>query len=204
MACPTNCTTDIIGNPPEVCKPVIRNRTLSRLVMFPCNIVLPDPITNENIEPYFTDGSIVISSELAEIIPAAPTYEEIRVADCRPPERIVATREITFRDLIAVTGNAGSPPTETSYYDYAFWQDKIDSQGRLRYGWAYCNGDVVLAKNEDGTFMTADISAFLDYIRPAGGGASTEFKNITVRFQGDPLNLSNTPSFNLVEAGIII
>lgn len=204
MACPTNCTTDLTSNPVEVCKPVIRSRTLIRLVMFGCNIVLPDPITDENIKPFFDDGSMVISSELAEIVLGAPTFEEIRVSDCRPPQRVVATREITFRDLIAITGNVGSPATETTYFDYYFWKDKVDSQNRLRYGWAYCNGDVVLAKNEDGTFMTADLSAFLDYINPANGGSKTEFKNITIRFQGDPLNLNNTPSFNLIDAAIVI
>lgn len=202
--CPSNCTTDIVGNPPEVCKPVIRQRSLSRLIMFPCNIELPDPITNENIKPFFDDGSIVFSSELAEIIPGAPTFEEIRVSDCRPPERRVATREITFRDLVAVTGNAGSPATETSFFDFYFWKDKVDSQNRLRYGWAYCNGDVVLAKNEDGSFMTADLTVFLDYIRPAAGGTNTEFKSGSIRFQGDPLNLNNEPSFNLIDAEIVI
>lgn len=202
--CPTSCTTDLVGNPPEVCTPVIRQKTLSRLVFFSCGIELPDPITNENIKPFFDDGSMVISSELAEIIPGAPTYEEIRVSDCRPAQRVVATREITFRDLVAITGNIGSPATETSFFDYAFWKDKVDNQNRLRYGWAYCNGDVVLARNEDGSFMTADLTMFLDYIRPANGGSSTEFKSGSIRFQGDPINLNNTPEFNLVDAEIVI
>lgn len=202
--CPASCTTPLVSNPQSECKPVIRQRTLSRLVMFPCNITLPDPITDENILPFFEDGSIVVSSELSEIIPAAPTYEEIRVSDCRPAQREVATREITFRDLIAITGNIGSPAAESEYFDFYFWQDKVDSANRLYYGWAYCNGDVVLARNEDGSFMTADMTAYLDYIRPANGGSSTEFKNLSIRFQGDPLNLSNTPEFNLITAGVIL
>lgn len=202
--CPSSCTTNLVSNPQEPCKPVIRQRSLSRLIMFGCNVELPDPITDENIKPFFDDGSMVFSSELAEIIPGAPTYEEIRVSDCRPAERKVATREITFRDLVALTGNAGSPATLTNFFDYYFWKDKVDSQGRLRYGWAYCDGDVVLAKNEDGSFMTADLTVFLDYIRPANGGTNTEFKSGSIRFQGDPLNLNNEPSFNMIDAGIVI
>lgn len=202
--CPSNCTVSLVKNPQEPCKPVKRQRTLSRLVMFPCNVELPDPITNENIKAFFDDGSMVVSSELAEIVASAPTYEEIEISACRPKEKTVSARQITFRDLVALTGTAGSPAAETSYFDYAFWQDKIDSQGRLRFGWAYCNGDVVLAKNEDGTYMTASMAAFLDYIKPSNGGTNTEFKNITIDFQGDPLNLNNTPSFNLVTAEIVI
>lgn len=202
--CPTSCTAPLVRNPEEPCKPVIRQRTPSRFIFFGCNTQFPEPITDENIAALFEDGDIVISSELAEFVFGAPTYEEIRVSDCRPALRQVATREVTFRDLTAVAGTTGSPAASTDYFDYAFWQDKVDSANRLGYGIVYCDGDVVLARNADGSFMTADMTVFLDYIRPANGGSSTEFKSGSIRFQGDPLALTNTPEFNIVDAGIVI
>lgn len=201
--CPINCTTDLVGLPQESCKPIIRPKTISRFIFFPCNIELPETITPENIKPFFDDGDIVITRELAEITLAAPTYEEIRVSDCRPALRQVATREVTFRDFNAVTGSLTSPGTPDLYFDYDFWQDKVDSANRLRYGVVYCDGDVKIAKNEDGSYMTADMTAILEYITPANGG-KTEYKAISVIFQGDPLNLTVKPSFNIIDAEIVI
>lgn len=202
--CPSNCTTTLIKNPQGACTPIIRDITPSRFVFWPCNVELPDPITSENILPFFEDGSMVVSSETAEIVFAAPTFEEIRVSQCRPALRRISTREVTFRDLIAVTGVTGSPAASTDFFDYAFWQDKVDAGNRLYYGIAFCNGDVRLARNQDGSFMTADMTAFLDYINPTNGGSSTEFKSLSIRFQGDPLALWNTPEFNLITAGVVL
>lgn len=202
--CPSNCVTDLVGLPQEECKPKIRKDTLSRFIFFPCNIELPDPITDENIVPFFEDGSIVITRELAEIVVGEPTFEEISVSQCRPPLRQVATREITFRDFNAVS-TVTSPATGVDdYLDYDFWQDKVDSANRLRYGIVSCDGDVKLAKDEQGNFLTADMTAFLAYIVPGGGGANTEYKDVRIRFQGDPLNLTVKPSFNIIDAGVVI
>lgn len=202
--CPAGCTTSLLPNPPEACTPTKRLTTPSRLIFFPCSVDLPDPITNENIAPFFEDGSIVASMPLSEMVFNAPNFEEIRMADCYPSERYVATRELTFQDKYAVTGDAGSPPAETAYFDYYFWNDKQQNKQRLRYMIAYCNGDVKVARDENGNYLTADLVVYLDYIRSASGGQSVEFKSGSVIFQGDPVALSNVPEFNLIDAGIDI
>lgn len=203
--CPSNCSDiTLVRNPQENCEVTTRRDTPSRLIFFECNTTLPDPITNENIKPLFDSGAIVASMELAQVTFGDPTYEEIIVSDCRPPERYVATRSMTFQDLNAVTYGVSSPSEDDPYFDYDFWDDKQRNQRRLNYGVAYCSGDVRLARAADGSLLTASITAILNYQRPTAGGASTEFKQVEIVFQGDPLALTNKPEFNLIEAGIIL
>lgn len=201
--CPSTCgDTTLIGNPQGNCDTSFRQTTPSRLIFWECNVTLPDPITDENIAPLFANGTIVWSQPLADIVFADPTYETLTLDDCRPPLQYVATREMTFNDKTSVTTAASSPAEINIYADYDFWQDKLDNQARLNYGIVYCNGDVKLARASDGTLLTAAVTAVLNYQKPTNGGSSTEFKQISVTFQGDPLALTNKPEFNLVDAGI--
>lgn len=109
---------------------------------------------------------------------------------------------MTFNDKTSVTTSAASPSDINIYADYDFWQDKNDNQTRLNYGIVYCNGDVKIARDTDGTLLNASVSAILNYQKATNGGKSTEFKQVSIVFQGDPLALTNKPEFNLVDAGI--
>lgn len=201
--CPSQCgDTTLIGNPQGNCDTSIRQTTISRFIFFECNTVLPDPITDENIAPLFADGNIVWSQPLADIVVGDPTYETLVISDCIPPFQYVSTRAITFNDKTSVTTSANSPSEINVYADYDFWQDKLDNQSRLNYGVVYCNGDVKIARDTDGSLLTASITAVLNYQKPTGGGKNTEFKQVSITFQGDPLALTNKPEFNLVDAGI--
>lgn len=204
--CPSSCgDITLIGNPTADCITSIRQTTPSRIAFFPCNTTLPSPITDSAIKALFDDGTIVASSPLANITWGDPTYEEVPIDDCSVPQQILVSREVTFEDRVAVTDNSGSPASYNDYKDYDFWQDKKDNQTKLNYIIIYCNGDAKIGYDEDGvTLLTARITAVLNYQRPANaGGKSVEFKQVSILFQGDPINLANKPQFNTEEAGIV-
>jgi hypothetical protein len=202
--CPNQCgDTTLVGNPQTSCTTTVRKTTPNRVFFYLCDTTLPDPIDDTNIVPLFDNGEIVASMPLANVTFADPTYEEVIKDDCSVPDRFIVSREMTFEDRYAVASSAGSPAVVTDYLDYDFWQDKLDNQTRLNYMIGYCNGDVKVARDTDGSLLTASITAVLNYQRPANaGGKSTEFKQVSILFQGDPLDLRNKPEFNLVDAGI--
>lgn len=201
--CPSICgTIDLIGNPQSGCETSIRRKTISRFAFFSCTTDLPEPITNNNIKPLFDDGSIVASSPLANITLSDPQYEDVVVDDCTTPQRVIVSREITFQDRYSVVDNSGSPTTYDNYHDYDFWADKLQHQQKLNYMVIYCDGDVKVARDEDGNLLTASITAYLNQDGGTNGGKKVEFKQVSINFNGDPLALTNKPEFNLELAGI--
>jgi len=198
--CPSACGTDLIGNPEGDCVLVPRKKTLSRISFFVCSTDLPDPMNDAAILALYEDGSIVITSELANIVVNDPTYEDVIMSECRVPDRVIVSREMTFEDRIAIT--SGSPAN--AYYDYAFWQDKLTNQSKLNYIIHYCDGDSVVARDQNGNLLTASITGYLNWQKPATQGAGNiEFKRLSINFNGDPLGFTNTPEFNLYTAGIL-
>lgn len=202
--CPSTCgDITLISNPTSDCETSVRQTTPSRLFFWPCNANIPTTINTSNIAALFSDGTFVATSRLANVAWNDPTYEDVIVDDCNPAQQILVSREVTFEDRTAVTSDAASPAIEDEYHDYDFWQDKLDNQTKLYYGVIYCNGDVKLAKDTSGNYLTARLTAYLNYQRPGtGGGLMTEFKRVSVLFNGDPLALTNKPVANLDDAGV--
>lgn len=207
MACPQNCgTTVLVKNPQTACVTSIRQKTLSRIAFFDCNTTLPDPYTGAAFKALFDSGAIVASMPLGNIQWADPATEDIPVDDCTPARQFIQTREMTFEDRIAVSKTSGSPSVTDEYFDYDFWQDKVDNQLILRYMLIYCDGDVVIPTDRAGNPLGATMLAYLSGQRSqTQGGATTEFKRGSLRFQGDPLAFHTAkPAFNYIEAAISI
>lgn len=206
MPCPSSCGDfTLLGNPEASCTVDIRQKSPSRFFYYPCNVTLPDPITPENIAPLFEDGTIVASSELANFTVNDPATDDVVISDCRPALPVVSSREIIAEDRIRVELTSGSPATTNMYFDYDFWQDKTEHQFQMNAMIAYCDGDVIIPVDINGNPLTFTMLAYLNWQRPATqGGASIEFKRITMRFQGDPFALHIKPSFNWITAGITL
>lgn len=202
--CPSSCATDLISNPDGNCILSVRKKTLSRISFLDCSVDIPDPITDENIAALYTDGSIVLSSELSNVLLTDPTYEDVPISDCRPNLQLLVGREMTFEDRIAIEVTEGSPAALNKYKDYDFWQDKLDNQTKLNYILHYCDGDSVVARDALGNLLTARITGYLNWQKPAtNGSGNVEFKRISVLFNNDPLAMYNKPEFNLITAGIL-
>jgi len=204
MACPSSCgDITLIANPETNCDTSLRQTTPSRFVFFACNSPIPDIINTSNVASLFESGVFVASSPLANLTWNDPEYEEVIIDDCSVPFRYITRRGATFEDRVAVGADTDSPAIANLYFDYAFWQDKLDNQQKLFYGILYCNGDLKLAKDKDGNYLTASLTIFLNYQRPGTqGGVFTEFKQGEIIFNGDPLGLTNVPVANIVEAGV--
>lgn len=197
--CPEECGDDtLIPNLPGECDLIPRKRQIKKIGFFPCGIALPSPLTCGALDALVAANTLTFSSELAEIEVADPTVEELVVADCRPTVQITTQRVINFQDRIPINvDNSALSPAEPNVwgYDYDFWQDKKTKQALLRYLIVYCDGSVVIAKDETGSPMTASLNVFLSYERQGTGGTSytIEIKKGTLTFKGDPLSLANKP-----------
>lgn len=202
--CQTGCEDiTLIGNP-VVCEFEPRITRPSRLLFFNICDTLPDPLTDVSAPPLFADGTIVASMPLANFVFNEPTYEDRLIDDCSVALPFLVSREATFQDRVAVDAISVSPFTG-AYFNYDFWQDKFEKQTQLGTMILYCNGDVKVARDENGTPLTSVMRLYLDYENPSNGGSrSIEFINGSLTWNGDPLALTNKPEFNTVEAGITV
>lgn len=200
-ACFTNCTPDqLIGLPTANCATDIRRTTPSRLFFYNCDIELPTGAgIGAAMAALFASGDIVSSMPLANVVFEDPTYEEILLNDCQPPLQLLQTRAMTFEDRYAIDVSAISPFVTNLFFDYEFWQNKLNNQSNIRFMLAYCNGDV---REID---FVGSLRGFVNYIKPTQAGApSTETKQFRLLFNGDPLSMNNPPVFNYIDAGIIL
>lgn len=201
--CPTQCAPlTLIGLPTSNCATDLRRKTLGRLGMFPCTTELPSPITGAGMKALFDDGTIIATSELANIVPEAPQTEALQISDWRPARDIVTTRTITFEDRLGVAKTSGSPATTDSFFDYSFWLDKLRNYDKIYYLLMYNDGDVVIPTDINGNPLFSSLSGYVDYLRAQqAGGLSTELKKFKLTFVGDPLYFIK-PAFNWITAGI--
>jgi hypothetical protein len=202
--CPSSCTDiALLANPQAACTTSLRRKTLSRIIFFPCNTTLPNPMTGAAMKALFDDGTIVASSKLANIGVNDPTTEDVVIDECSPTEKVIMTRAIDFEDRVAIALSAGSPLATDLYKDYDFWKDKLAYQMQLSYGFVFCDGDVIVPRDPVSNIpLTATLFGFISYQKAqTQGGAWVEFKKFTLTFLGDPLNFFK-PDFNEITAGI--
>lgn len=197
--CPADCAEITLVQNPIDCNFVVRRKIPARIGFYACNTVLPDPLDATALETLITTGGIVFSSKLSQVAFQDPTYEDLQAADCLPNQRLLSTREVQFQDRQALIGATTSSPSEPiPYFDWTFWADKITKSSSLNALIMYCDGDVIICRNDDGTPLSLDLTAFVNYDTAAnGGGLRTEFKQLSAVFNGDPLNLNWPPSFNV-------
>lgn len=209
--CPADCLDfDLIDNPTGGCpKPEFRERRISRIAFFKCDTTFPDPATAENIEPLFTGATkaVYLSSPLANVVVNDPEFEEVKIHDCVPNSRIITQRVVDFEDRVKVEFPAveGPPAVPANPFgDYAKWQNILDHQLYLRFGFVYCNGDFVIAKDKNGGYLEAWINVFVSFQNIANDMKTIEIKKGSMAFLNDPLAMYNVPAFNLTELGISV
>lgn len=194
--CPADCADiTVITNQPGGCDLKVRKRNIDRIGFFPCSVDLPAPFTCLGLQGLITANTLTFSSPLANIEVQDPSFEELQVADCRPADRVATSRTITFQDRIAielpaVTGS--SPVPANPFFDYDFWKDKKTKRALMRYMLVFCDGSVVVPRDESGKPLVASLDVFLSYERQGSGGNSyiLEIKKGQLEFQGDPLDFN--------------
>lgn len=201
--CPTNCANeDLIALPTSNCDTGFRRDTPSRFFMYNCDDELPTgsaEAVGAAIKAMFEAGTMVSSMPLANMVFEDPTYQELNLDDCSPNEQLIESRAVTFEDRYKIDISNISPFVNNKFFDYDFWQDKIDNQKNIRWLLAYCGGDV---RPID---FRGTLRGFVDYLKAQqAGGPSTEVKKFRLLFNGDPINMGVKPICNYIDAGIVL
>lgn len=196
--CPAECADQtVLVNRSGDCTLKYRKRNIAKIGFYPCDVDLPSPFTCVGLEALVAANTLTFSSELVNVDVGDPIFEELQLSDCRPAIQIATGRTLTFQDRIAIEYASGSPSTTNYFYDYDFWADKLEKKAIMRYLIVYCDGSVVIPKDENGDPMQAELTAFISQERQGTGGTSyiLEIKKGTLNFRGDFLSF-NKPELN--------
>lgn len=199
--CPDTCVSeDLTPLPDGGCAQDFRKNTTRRLAFALCSFAEPSTYDATTTPPLFTDGTIVLSGMVRNVVWGDPTTDTVLVHDCDAPRTIVTGRELTVEDVIKIEV-AGTTPNK--WADYDFYMDKEQKKAYLRYGWVDCDGNFRWARAEDGSLMTAQMLITLKDQKLTSGGMnfSIEIKEIKLTFPGDPRRLTK-PDFNMAELNI--
>lgn len=186
--CPTACASgfSLTQIKPAGCDLVERKDCVRSIGFYKCDTTLPNPLTAVNIVPLMTGATpeLVFSNPLSEVVFADPVTATRQIADCMPQNEFIVSRELTFRDKIAVDFDPANAPTP--FADYDFWKNKSQYSSRLNYVIAFCSGRLVVPR-EPGTNigMGAAFSAFINYEK--ADQICYEFKQGRINFLGDPI-----------------
>lgn len=202
--CPSTCIPEeLLTNPTANCSENPRFKTLDRILFMNCDTAdtLPDPITNDNILPFFdpTNPLIVASSKLVLKVDD-PTTQNIKLTNCDPQRAITATRVINFEDRIAISVLAGSPAVTDDYYDWDQWKQRDQLQMNIYFGFSFCDGDCFFARDINSKLIRASLQAFISFDETIDTRHMVFVKG-KIEFQGDPLYFPKM-EFNAIEAGI--
>lgn len=198
--CPADCA-DItqIDNIAE-CELNPRLDNIDRLMLFNCDVELPEPLTCAALETLKDAGQLTFTSPLSTVDLQDPEYAELSISDCLPAAELVSGRTMSFQDKVAIDrpANIAVSPAVTAqpYYNQVFWADKLSIQQSLRYAIVKCSGKVVIAKDPStGNYLTATLRAFMkqENIGSAASPRWIEYVQGQVNFKGDPLAPANLP-----------
>lgn len=160
--CPEDCADVTVNTIPSQCEPKERRRNLARIGFFPCTVSLPEPLTEMALQALVTAGKLAFTSPLANFDPQAPEYSDLDMGDCFPIQKRIAGRTIGFQDRFAIDKEATLSPVAdpVPFFNYDFWQDKLDKQLLLRTLFVYCDGSVEIQKKRNGEYLEMSLTAY--------------------------------------------
>lgn len=203
MICASSCGAVTLTPNPSSCEIKERFTSPARIIMIPCDALLPSPIKG-SIKPLFEDGTIVYTSELGNWNFGEPNMVDSNVSACRPVNKVISGRTISFQDRIGVSITSGSPAVTNKFADYDFWRDKLAKNGLWYAALWHCNGDVFLPKTASGRLIPATMTGYINYeVLDNQSNLTVEVKNFTLNYQGDPFSF-NAPDFNTFEETIVL
>lgn len=192
--CPITCTDfNLVKIKEESCKILYRKVNLKCLAFYKCDVKIPTPLTGAALEELEKNGSLVFSNELVNVAFGDPVTEERKISDTRPATQEIVERSVTFEDRIKVEIKGDTP---NPFLDYDFWQDKIEHESQLNYGFVMNNGDLIIPVDDYGVGLASTFQMHKNFENLQRGGA-IEIKAGTLVFQGDPMSMKYKPVINL-------
>lgn len=192
--CPSDCTDFTLTTITQGdCKKQERKKALKRLGFYKCDVTIPDNYTCANLLALMKPTSpatpaLVFSNLLQDVQFAEPTMVTREVADSLPEYEIVASRDLTFKDRIAVDIDAAG--AASPYADYSWWKNITDYAGSLNVLFLWDDNTITVPRSNDGlTGLPSTINSFLNFEK-VQNGFIVEFKQGKVKFLGDPLQFT--------------
>lgn len=198
--CNSNCTdfslTPILSSS---CDFKERKRSLKRLGLYKCDITIPDNYDCTTLAALMAPAAngtpgLVFTNELQDAAFAEPTKVTREISDSRPEFEITASRDLDFKDRIAVDLNAAG--NASPYADYTWWKQIKNLRSRLNILFLWSDNTITVPRIEgslEGLPNVFDI--YLNYEK-VQNGFIVEFKQGKAKFLGDPLDF-NIPGINL-------
>lgn len=198
--CNSNCTNfDLTPILSSVCDIKERKRSLKRLGFYKCDITIPSNYDCAALAALMAPASpgtpgLVFSNELQDAAFAEPTKVTRELTDSRPEFEITASRDLTFKDRIAVDLDAAG--NASPYTDYTWWKNIKNLSSRLNLLFLWSDNTITvprIAGSLEGMPNVFDI--YLNYEK-VQNGFIVEFKQGKAKFLGDPLDF-NAPGSDL-------
>lgn len=176
-----------------------RKRWLKRLGFYKCNLTIPSTFDCAALEALMAPEApgtpgLVFTNELQDAIFAEPTKVTREVTDSRPEYEIIASRDLDFKDRIAVDFDAAG--AASPYYDYTWWKNISNLRNRLNILFLWNDNTITVPRVTGGLAGLPNVfDIYLNYEK-VQNGFIVEFKQGKAKFLGDPLNF-NMPGIDL-------
>jgi hypothetical protein len=166
---------------------------VKRLGFYKCDITIPEPYACADLEALMAPEApgtpgLVFTNELQDAIWAEPTKVTREISDSRPEFEITASRDLDFKDRIAVDFDAQG--AASPYADYTWWKNIRNLKTKLNILILWSNNKITVPRVEgslEGLPNSFDI--YLNYEK-VQNGFIVEFKQGKARFLGEPLDFS--------------
>lgn len=198
--CNSNCTNfDLTPILSATCDVKERRKGLKRLGFYKCDITIPDNIDCASLAALMAPAApgspgLIFSNELQDVSFAEPTLVTRELSDSRPEYEFIASRELTFKDRIAVDFDAAG--NASPYADYTWWKDINNLRNKLNVLLLWSDNTITIPRVEGSLEgLPAVFNVYLMHEKVQNGFV-VEFKQGKVKFLGDPLNF-NAPAFDL-------
>lgn len=170
-----------------------RKKNLKRLGFYKCDVTIPDNYTCANLLALMkpvapATPALVFSNELQDVQFAEPTLVSREISDSLPEFEMVVSRDVDFKDRIAVDIDALG--AAAPYSDYTWWKTIQDYASALNVLLLWDDNSITVPRAGDGlTGLPNTLRTFLNFEK-VQNGFIVELKQGKVKFLGDPLQFT--------------
>jgi len=197
--CNSNCTDfDLTPILSSFCDIKERKRSLKRLGFYKCDITIPSNYDCAALAALMAPESgtpgLVFSYEIQDAVFAEPTKVTREISDSRPEYEFTASRDLDFKDRIAVDFDAAG--VASPYADYTWWKNIKNLRSRLNILFLWSDNTITVPRVEGSLEGLPNVFDIYVNYEKVQNGFIVEYKQAKAKFLGDPLDF-NVPGLNL-------
>lgn len=204
----STCNSTCIGafsiTKTDQCNVDQRSEVPVRLIIATCDTAFPSGTYTDSLHAtafaaLITSGNIGATFELSDFQWSDPTTTQKNfLSKARPSKSIIISRELTAKDY--TTTEVDNTGASSPYQDRLFYKDVLQNKACKVRGYVTEAGKIYLFLDAKGEFCSYDINFFIGFDGEVEG-QSIEYKNLSIRFTGDPLRQITTPYLDIKAAG---